>query len=978
MIEAALEYARLGYPLLPLEARGKRPLARLVPHGLRQATTDPATIRRWFAAQPRANIGILPPAGVLVLDVDAPERWPELLAEYPPLEAAPRQHTPRGGAHVFVKLPPEAVGRVSATVQRIPGADVRGLGKAYLVAAPSSVNGKPYRWEVPLVEPYRLPLVPGELLARLLPPPPPPPAPARENGKAAPGRLEGLLRWACDVVAAAPVGTRHNALLDHARLVGGWLHHGLDEGRALEALTQAGLAAGLPQGEAYATARDGLRNGKAAPLPLPESDTPPAAYGRLRTDGAKEEERVTPLDGRTGGGEVQGLPRYKVEKGRILAARLEGRGEGQTVSYWPLCNFACVIRREVSRTDGQQTELWFELEGYAGPRPLPPARVRASEFAAMSWVVREWGAGAVVAPGQGAKDHLRAAIQYLSTPERATVYAHTGWARIGEGWGYLHAGGAIGASGVEVDLPPELAGFALPEPGRAEDALALLELAPPAVTWPLLLYALGAVLGHPMGSVYLTGPTGAGKTTLALLVQALWGHDRLGAPLNWEATANALEGVAFAAKDALVLVDDYAPTGHEGKQKELQAKAARLLRSQGNATGRPRMRADGTLHADRPPRGSLLVTGEDLPPGHSVRARCLVLELERGMLNLERVSALQREPKPLAAALAAWITWLAPRLEGARERLKGLQAELRPRYPAAHGRTTEALARLHAVWVLLREALEAEGVPLARLDGLEAGMAQALQRVGKAQGEHQRNADPAERFIPLLLGLLNAKRGHLLNPEAPKEEPPNPERWGWGWQQNLSGSLEAPEGRWVPQGPQLGWLDARTGDVLLNPEGGYAALNRLAAEQGEPLPSPRTLWKRLGERGIIRTQTSGGETRHTVVERIGGHLLRVVRILGPYISETGNTGNIGTETVQDDSNPVTGKSPVTGSFPVTNPAPQEPPRVLPVASGNKTETGNTRNAVQDAKALPVTDVTDFADMTPSGVAEEDGGYTLEL
>ncbi|RIH85385.1 hypothetical protein Mterra_01711 [Calidithermus terrae] len=557
------------------------------------------------------------------------------------------------------------------------------------------------------------------------------------------------------------------------------------------------------------------------------------------------------------------------------------------------------------------------------------------------------------------------------------MYAHTGWARVGEGWAYLHAGGAIGAQGVEVDLPPELAGFALPEPGRVQDALPLLELAPPTVTWALLLYALGAVLDHPMGSVYLTGPTGAGKTTLALLVQTLWGHTRPGAPLNWEATANALEGVAFAAKDALVLVDDYAPTGHEGKQRELQAKAARLLRSQGNLTGRPRMRADGTLHPDRPPRGALLVTGEDLPPGHSVRARCLVLELQRGALDFGRVSALQRNPEPLAAALSAWITWLAPRLDEARARLKQLVAELRPRYPAEHGRTTDALARLHGVWVLLREALEAEGVPPARLEALESGMAQALRQVGVAQAEHQRSADPAERFIPLLLGLLTGKRGHLLDLEDPKEPPPDPERWGWAWQENLSGSPEAPQGRWVAQGPQVGWLDARTGDVLLNPESAYASLNRLAAEQGEPLPSPRTLWKRLGERGITRTQTSAGETRHTVVERIGGHPTRVVRVLAPYISKTGNTGNTGTDIVQDDSNPVTGNPLVTGSLPVTNPAPQTPPALLPEASGNKTETGNTRNAVQDAKIAPVTGVTGSGDIRPLGVADEEGGYTLD-
>ncbi len=361
---------------------------------------------------------------------------------------------------------------------------------------------------------------------------------------------------------------------------------------------------------------------------------------------------------------LPGYPRYRVQQARIEMARLEGRGEHQTVRYVPLSNFACLIRREVRRTDGVQDELLFEIEGQGADGPLPRVRVRSSEFAAMNWPIREWGARAIVAPGQSNRDHLRAAIQHLSDPEQTTVYAHTGWIRRGTEWVYLHAGGGIGSGGsvggLEVDLPPELAGFALPQPpeGKAELAalqtlVGLLEVAPRRVTWPLLLYALGAVIEHPMGSLYLAGHTGARKTSLSLLVQALWGHTQPHPPTNWEGTANALEALAFAAKDALLLIDDYAPTGHEGKQKELQGKASRILRNQGNGVGRARMRSDGTMQPERAPRGSLLITGEDLPPGHSVRARCLVLELIPGEVSLEALSRMQREMERLPLALSA-------------------------------------------------------------------------------------------------------------------------------------------------------------------------------------------------------------------------------------------------------------------------------------------------------------------------------------
>lgn len=689
--------------------------------------------------------------------------------------------------------------------------------------------------------------------------------------------------------------------------------------------------------------------------------------------GGEDSGLLCPLDGRTGGGVVLNRPRYRIHRGVIEHGKIE-RGEKPEVSYYPLANFAAVVTREIRRSDGIESELWFELQGYAGAQALPPARVRAAEFQALNWVTREWGSQAVVTPGQGAKDHLRAAIQYLSNPHRVTVYAHMGWVRLGARWVYLHAGGGIdqegAVEGLEVDLPTALAGFTMPS-GK-EDARALLRLldaAPRGVTWPLLLYALAAPINHPEGSLYLAGPTGAGKTTLALLFPSLWGH--AGAPpASWEATANSLEGLAFTVKDALLLVDDYAPTGHEGKQKELQAKAARLLRSQGNSTGRLRMRADGGLRHDRPPRGSLLVTGEDLPPGHSVRARVLVLELRRGELDYTVTTELQRAARQgvLASAFTGWIRWLAGRLDEVRDRVLYERDELRALYPSSHGRITDAVARLHAVWKVVREYL-AHSLREDELEALEAEVCTALAQIAQAQADYQRDADPTERFLPLLLGLLESKRVHLANVDEPTEPPSHPERWGWTWQENLSGHPEAPLGRWTAQGPQVGWLDGE--DVLLNPEAAYAALNRLASEAGEPLPTPRTLWKRLAERGIIRTGVEGGEVRYLVRARIGKRLHRVVHIYGSYISKTGNSGNKAENTIQDEEKPVPGNLSVPGNFREQTCSPATPEEVFPESTGNKIKTGNNQNAVQDEEKPFVPGVPGFRDIKAYRYADEE-------
>lgn len=69
--DIALQCAARGWAVLPLTPRDKMPLGGLVPHGFKDATTDGATIRRWWTAKPDANVGIACGAsGVTVLDID--------------------------------------------------------------------------------------------------------------------------------------------------------------------------------------------------------------------------------------------------------------------------------------------------------------------------------------------------------------------------------------------------------------------------------------------------------------------------------------------------------------------------------------------------------------------------------------------------------------------------------------------------------------------------------------------------------------------------------------------------------------------------------------------------------------------------------------------------------------------------------------------------------------------------------------------
>ena len=69
LLQAALDLAARGFSVFPLLPMSKAPACR---RGFKDATTNPATIRRWWLAQPDYNIAIATGliSGVWVLDVD--------------------------------------------------------------------------------------------------------------------------------------------------------------------------------------------------------------------------------------------------------------------------------------------------------------------------------------------------------------------------------------------------------------------------------------------------------------------------------------------------------------------------------------------------------------------------------------------------------------------------------------------------------------------------------------------------------------------------------------------------------------------------------------------------------------------------------------------------------------------------------------------------------------------------------------------
>lgn len=128
--------AARGWRLLPVEARGKKPLLKRWPS---VATNDLKQIEKWSAQFPDCNWGIVTDArsGVFAVDCDGESGLDWLKARIDDGETLPESWAVATGhgLHLYFKSPPGLTMRTSAG-RIAPSVDIRGEG-GYVVAPPS-------------------------------------------------------------------------------------------------------------------------------------------------------------------------------------------------------------------------------------------------------------------------------------------------------------------------------------------------------------------------------------------------------------------------------------------------------------------------------------------------------------------------------------------------------------------------------------------------------------------------------------------------------------------------------------------------------------------------------------------------------------------------------------------------------------------------------------------------------------------------
>lgn len=215
---------------------------------------------------------------------------------------------------------------------------------------------------------------------------------------------------------------------------------------------------------------------------------------------------------------------------------------------------------------------------------------------------------------------------------------------------------------------------------------------------------------------------------------------------------------------------------------------------------------------------------------------------------------------------------------------------------SAHSRHPDTLAGLMITAELFAEFASAQGVNLPG-DWL-ADITAALMQAGQDQQQAIATEEPAARFVRLIESALASGRCHL-KPMDGKPLPSYEDFTAYGWQLKTAGFGEKERSDWHECGPAIGRFKRdNTPGIYLDPEASYALAQRIAGEQGHPIPlQQRSLHKVLYAKKHLLTRT---EPRYSVNVKLPDGSTKRFLHLRVLDKNNGNYGNYGNQEGQDD------------------------------------------------------------------------------
>ena len=538
-----------------------------------------------------------------------------------------------------------------------------------------------------------------------------------------------------------------------------------------------------------------------------------------------------------------------------------------------MTNFTCQITKQLKKHDGKKCETFLVLDGKIGEDDLPQLTILASDFSTFNWIPRQWGIEPVIYPIPNVERDLKAAIQTNSKPETVNLYTHTGWAQINGQKKYLHAGGAIGKDGndsdIKVELPHDMRHYSLPVEKSSNGkhafraSLNLANVPPTEVGWPMVLACYRACVDETDFALHLSGKTGTFKSEYCSLLQSHFGKemDARHLPASWSSTANALECQCYTCKDAVIVIDDFVPNGTSWQIRSIQKTVDQIIRGQGNQAGRSRLNDSSTLQTTYYPRGIIISTGEDVPQGHSIRARMLICELAPGDIEPSRLTQAQDRRAMLPVSMVQWIQHLAESGATIAESIKKHSVKYRnANRDLGHARTPAIIGELYGTLTeLIRYGVDRKFITTEEAARLADAAETSLKKQGEFQMSYLKDADPSEVFVDTLRQIFAGHLGHIRTKS--NGIPESPEIFGWTSSVPKNG---VPSYR--ANGPTLGWTDTDANEAYID-QNQFAFIAKHAG--GRLSMSRQTLLKRLKEAGAL-SRTDDLRKRNTMRVMCGG------------------------------------------------------------------------------------------------------------
>lgn len=146
MKEYALKYGKLGFSVIPINPKNKRPLINFAD----KPAMTPEEIESFWDSYPNANIAVRT-TNFFVIDIDkhgkqngfeSLKRWKNLALIEPTLQAK----TASGGKHLFYFKREDTP--ISQMIGFLPGVDIKAHENNYVLVAPSATEKGQYEWDL--------------------------------------------------------------------------------------------------------------------------------------------------------------------------------------------------------------------------------------------------------------------------------------------------------------------------------------------------------------------------------------------------------------------------------------------------------------------------------------------------------------------------------------------------------------------------------------------------------------------------------------------------------------------------------------------------------------------------------------------------------------------------------------------------------------------------------------------------------------